>query len=47
VTDTEEKILPLPIAGLMSGEDGYEVARRYEALDKMAKGWAAALSHRS
>jgi adenine deaminase len=37
VTDTEEKILPLPIAGLMSGEDGYEVARRYEALDKMAK----------
>ncbi len=37
VTGAEEKILPLPIAGLMSGEDGYEVARRYEALDKMAK----------
>jgi adenine deaminase len=37
VTGSEEKILPLPIAGLMSGEDGYEVARRYEALDKMAK----------
>jgi adenine deaminase len=37
VAGAEEKILPLPIAGLMSGEDGYEVARRYEALDKMAK----------
>jgi adenine deaminase len=37
VAGSEEKILSLPIAGLMSGEDGYEVARRYEALDKMAK----------
>jgi adenine deaminase len=31
------QVLPLPIAGLMSGEDGYEVARQYEALDKLAK----------
>jgi adenine deaminase len=31
------QVLPLPIAGLMTGEDGYEVARQYEALDKLAK----------
>ncbi len=31
------KVLPLPIAGLMTGEDGYTVARQYEQLDAMAK----------
>jgi adenine deaminase len=31
------RVLPLSIAGLMTGEDGYEVARQYEALDKLAK----------
>ena len=30
-------VLPLPIAGLMSDGDGRAVARRYTALDKMAK----------
>lgn len=30
-------ILPLPIAGLMSAADGYEVARQYSAMDKAAK----------
>ncbi|MBL7717322.1 MAG: adenine deaminase [Flavipsychrobacter sp.] len=29
--------MPLPIAGLMSGEDGYAVAEQYAALDKQAK----------
>ncbi|UYQ92274.1 adenine deaminase [Chitinophaga horti] len=29
--------LPLPVAGLMSNLDGYEVARRYSELDKAAK----------
>lgn len=37
VSDDEEKILPLPVAGLMSAEDGYKVAAAYSQLDKMAK----------
>lgn len=30
-------IVKLPVAGIMSPEDGYEVARQYKAIDKMAK----------
>ena len=30
-------ILPLPVAGLMSNEDGYEIAKAYTAIDKMVK----------
>jgi adenine deaminase len=38
IADEEaSQVLPLPIAGLMTGEDGYQVARQYEALDKLAK----------
>lgn len=32
-----EMALPLPVAGLMSNEDGYMIAARYEQLDKMVK----------
>jgi adenine deaminase len=32
-----EIVLPLPIAGLMSNEDGYKVAAAYTAIDKMVK----------
>lgn len=32
-----EHILPLPVAGLMSIADGYEVAKKYAAIDKVAK----------
>jgi len=32
-----EKILPLPVAGLMSNEDGYKVAEQYSLIDKDAK----------
>lgn len=32
-----EMIVALPVAGIMSPEDGYEVARQYKAIDKMAK----------
>jgi len=32
-----EKILPLPVAGIMSGADGYEVAKAYSELDGLAK----------
>ncbi|MCK9421933.1 MAG: adenine deaminase [Bacteroidales bacterium] len=30
-------ILPLPFAGIMSGEDGYFVARKYDMMDKKAR----------
>ncbi|MFC2107826.1 adenine deaminase, partial [Bacteroidota bacterium] len=32
-----QKVLPLPIAGLMSSENGYEIASKYEELDALAK----------
>ena len=37
-------VLPLPVAGLMSANDGYEVARSYTAIDAMAKSLGATLS---
>jgi adenine deaminase len=37
VNKEEEKLLPLPFGGIMSGDSGYQVATSYEALDKMAK----------
>jgi adenine deaminase len=40
----EDMILPLPVAGLMSAGDGYEVARKYAAIDKAAKELGSALS---
>lgn len=40
----EDKIVPLPVAGLMSTEDGYEVAKKYSAIDKAAKELGSKLS---
>jgi adenine deaminase len=37
VDETEEKILPLPVAGLMSTENGYEVAKSYTEIDAFVK----------
>jgi adenine deaminase len=37
VTDNKEMLLALPVAGLMSNEDGYKVAAAYTAIDKMVK----------
>ena len=37
VCKTASMVLPLPVAGLMSNEDGYEVAAAYTAIDKMVK----------
>ena len=31
------EVLPLPVAGLMSADDGYEVAKSYDRLDKLVK----------
>jgi adenine deaminase len=35
--ETMEKCLPLPVAGLMSASEGYQVAAAYTELDAMAK----------
>ncbi|MEA3373065.1 MAG: adenine deaminase, partial [Campylobacterota bacterium] len=37
VSDEQEWVLPLEIAGIMSAEDGFNVAREYENLDRMVK----------
>ncbi|MEP7111143.1 MAG: adenine deaminase [Ferruginibacter sp.] len=37
VSNGREMILPLPVAGLMSNDDGYKVAASYSAIDKMVK----------
>lgn len=37
VTEEKEEILDLPIAGLMSDCDGFEVAERYAELDRMVR----------
>ncbi|WP_181308702.1 adenine deaminase [Rufibacter sp. XAAS-G3-1] len=37
VAEGREEILPLPVAGIMSGEDGYWVAEQYAKLDRTAK----------
>jgi adenine deaminase len=38
------KILPLPVAGLMSNEDGYKVAEMYTEIDTAAKEFGSKLS---
>jgi adenine deaminase len=37
VSGKEEHVLPLPVAGLMSMNDGYDVARQYKGMDALAK----------
>ena len=37
VSDKRELVLGLPVAGLMSNEDGYSIAEAYTSIDKMAK----------
>lgn len=37
VDNEKEKVLALPVAGLMSNEDGYKVAETYTAIDKIVK----------
>lgn len=44
VSDTDQQVLALPVAGLMSGEDGYTVAEAYTAMDAMAKSLGSGLS---
>jgi adenine deaminase len=44
VNGTKEAVLSLPVAGLMSIEDGYAIARSYTAIDSMAKDMGSRLS---
>jgi adenine deaminase len=44
INENEEMILPLPVAGLMSNEDGYKVAEKYTAIDKAAKNLGSQLA---
>ena len=44
VEGMNEAVLALPVAGLMSNEDGYKVADAYTAIDAMAKSLGSSLS---
>ncbi len=44
VNDNIELVVPLPVAGLMSNEDGYHVAQQYSLIDKAAKDAGSALA---
>ncbi|CAN5167448.1 adenine deaminase [soil metagenome] len=44
VSDGTTQVLPLPVAGLMSNDDGYKVAVLYTAIDKAAKELGSNLS---
>ena len=43
VTPTDTQLLPLPVAGLMSDADGYEIATAYTRLDALAKAMGSTL----
>ena len=43
VDDVEELVLPLPIAGLISPEDGISVSKQYSLLDKKVKSLGSSL----
>ena len=44
VSENQEGILPLPVGGIMSASDGYEVAAAYTSIDKLAKEMGATLN---
>ena len=44
VSDDTEMIVPLPVGGLMSKEDGYKVAEQYSLIDKAVKYAGCSLS---
>ena len=43
IATADKQVLPLPIAGLMSPEDGYRVSQKYSAIDLMAKSMGSRL----
>jgi len=44
VDGSQEEVLPLPVGGIMSPEDGYEVAAAYTRIDHLAKAMGATLT---
>ncbi len=44
VGNNQEMILSLPVAGIMSDKDGYEVAKEYSAIDQFAKSLGSTLN---
>ncbi|MFC5627240.1 adenine deaminase [Algoriphagus winogradskyi] len=44
VSGDQEEILPLPVGGIMSASDGYEVASAYTKIDRLAKEMGATLN---
>ena len=44
ISSETSQVLGLPVAGLMSAEDGYSVAEAYTAIDAMAKGLGSKLA---
>jgi adenine deaminase len=44
VWEDQEEVLPLPVGGIMSPEDGYEVAAAYTRIDRMAKAMGSTLN---
>lgn len=44
VTNTIEKVVSLPVAGIMSDKDGETIGKQYAELDKMAKSMACTLN---
>jgi adenine deaminase len=40
----KQEVLPLPVAGLMSNQNGYQIAESYTAIDKFAKELGSTLS---
>jgi adenine deaminase len=44
VSGEDESIVALPVAGIMSPKDGYEVAKEYAAIDQMAKNMGSTLN---
>ena len=36
VSDSDESVLPLPVAGIMSADDAYRVSEQYAAIDRIA-----------
>lgn len=43
ITHTKEQILPLPVAGIMSDQDGKTIGKHYAELDKLAKQMGSSL----
>lgn len=44
VSGVKEVVLPLPVGGIMSPEDGYQVAEAYTRIDRMAKEMGSTLN---